>query len=84
MKKNNQLINYLFALIIIFLSFVNLYNIFNTPKVLGIATSGNENVKSKVLYWSEFLKNNPKYIPGYIEMKDFDKVNILDPNFLDE
>ncbi len=86
-KKNNKVVKikyreYLVYFFIIFLVLLSSFNVasYLTPKkqtVLGIVTSNDEGV-----FWYKFLKDNPDYIPGWIEINRPDKVANIDPNYL--
>jgi len=67
------------ALILILLSLVNLKNnTHSSNKVLGAEIY----VDTDILFWSNFLKNNPTYIPGWVELNNFEVVKQIDPNYI--
>jgi hypothetical protein len=79
-NKNIELL--LFSIFIIFIltfSLINLKNILSTQEVLGIETIENQEDS----FWSEFLNNNPNYVPGWIEIGQFEKASKIDPNYQD-
>jgi len=81
-KRRNLLIETLIfsiTVILLLLSIGNL-NSLGPKMVLGIQ---NENVESPDLeYWQNFLKENPDYIPGWIELNNSEKAREIDPNFI--
>jgi hypothetical protein len=80
MKNKKQVIKFAVVIIILFISAINLNFIFETKKVLGIQTVEPEN--NNISYWKEFIKSNPNYLPGYIQIGEIEKVKRLDPNYL--
>lgn len=64
--------------ILLFLTFLNIRNYFLPKTVLGIATS-EETSNSE--FWNEYLKSNPNYIPGWLEIGRADKAFEIDPNY---
>ena len=74
----SKLYTYLFVLIIIFLTSINIRNYFKPNKV---AVLGIETVNSEFIFWQEFLTEHPNYVPGWIEIGRGDKGYKIDPNF---
>lgn len=76
MKKN-----LLITALVIFILFLSAYNIksyFAPMKVLGVET---QSLRLEKEFWENFLKENPSYIPGWVELGRTDKVTEIDPNF---
>ena len=73
---------FIISLILLTLSFINIGNIFSHKKVLGIKTEETTAQQSAQKFWGNFLKNNPNYIPGLIEVGNFDKAKQIDPNYI--
>lgn len=48
----------------------------DSDRVLGIETE-----VTPPVFWYDFLKKNPNYIPGWIEIGRPDKVKNIDPNY---
>lgn len=71
-----KLIVYLGVLILLVLTALNIHNYLAPQVVLGAET---ENTATS--YWSDLLTKHPNYIPGWIEMGDFQKVRQIDPNY---
>ena len=81
-KKNiNEIAFYSSILILFLLSSLNLYIVFSSTKVLGTSTESLPK-ESKSSFWTSFLEKHPEYIPGWIELKNEDKVNKIDPNYI--
>ena len=76
-KVFNQLLVFVAALLVLLLSAVNIGSYQSPKKVLGAESQVNSDNK----FWEEFLVKNPDYIPGWIEIGRFDKVNEIDPNY---
>lgn len=68
-------------LFVLLLSSINIGNYLTPKKVLGAKISAIDNTD---FFWQDFLKQNPKYIPGWIEIGRLDKVTEIDPNYLIE
>lgn len=85
------------SLVILFslISF-NLNSLFNSKKVLGTSTeNANSDLKNQESFWQEFLKQNPNYLPGIVELAKIErklgfagyaeelllKVKEINPNF---
>jgi len=69
---------YTFLLFVLLLASININN-YLTPKkavVLGIETENKQEI-----FWNDFLKKNPNYIPGWIEIGRTDKTKEIDPNY---
>jgi hypothetical protein len=77
-KITFQVLMLIAVLIILFLSATNIRSYFTPVKVLGIESSE----ESDTLFWEKFLKNNPEYIPGWLEIGRIDKANEIDPNYI--
>jgi len=78
-KLNNALIQILLSVCIIFLltlTSANLNSYLTPKKVLGAEVEDNNEE-----FWIKFLAKNPNYIPGWIELKRYDKVKQIDPNY---
>lgn len=70
------------AIVLLLLSFLNIRNYYLPKKdVLGISTS---QIPSDNDFWNEYLKNNPNYVPGWLEIGRIDKALEIDPNYLVE
>lgn len=80
MKNKKQVASYTLVIIFLLLAVYNLNKVFEKKKVLGIETTTTE--VSNDIFWKEFLKSNPNYLPGYIELNEIEKVERLDPNFI--
>lgn len=81
-KKLNislQLLIYTATLFLLLLTALNLNNYFMPKKVLGLTADEDNGSEA---FWQDFLSKNPNYIPGWIELKRYDKVMQIDPNFL--
>ncbi len=76
--KNAQKELYLSVLVVIllFLSALNIFTYFKPRKVLGAKTQIDSNE-----FWKDFMTKNPEYLPGWIELGEFDKVAKIDPNY---
>jgi len=80
-KKRNdatKLIVYIITLLLLLLTSVNIHKIFKTEEVLGIET---KMIEDEEKFWKDFLTQNPDYIPGWIEIGDYEKVKQIDPNY---
>jgi len=66
------------AITLLLLSALNIQNFLAPREVLGIETE--ESVDEE--FWREFLVEHPNYIPGWIELGEWDKVKQIDPNYL--
>lgn len=64
--------------VLLFLTFLNIRNYYLPKTVLGIITS--EEVSNSE-FWDEYLKSNPNYIPGWLEIGRTDKALEIDPNY---
>jgi len=71
---------YVLAIFLLVLTSANLNNYFSTPKVLGTEVEDDNQEE----FWTDFLSKNPDYIPGWIELRRWDKVTGIDPNYLQE
>ncbi len=78
-RVSQDLLLYVVILFILFLTAINLDNFLTPKKVLGAAS--NEKVNEQE-FWESFLDKNPNYIPGFIETKQMDKANKIDPNYI--
>jgi hypothetical protein len=73
------LLVYLTILFLLLLTSFNIDNylkpkdqITREEKVLGASENG---------FWEDFMKENPGYIPGWVELGRVDKIMEIDPNF---
>jgi len=80
MKNKKQVINYIFIVILLLMSAINLNNYFKPKQVLGIRNEETE--ISTDIFWQDFSRKHPKYLPALIELGEISKVKKLDPNFL--
>jgi hypothetical protein len=72
------------AIAVLLLTAANLNQYFTNQKVLGIKTQLEEETKEiekDKEFWKIFLADNPSYIPGWIELGEFEKVKLIDPNY---
>ena len=77
--NNKQFIFFSVAiLVLLFFSFLNISNYYLTKPVLGAKTGTS---LSNDDFWKEYLKNNPNYVPGWLEIGRVDKAREIDPNF---
>jgi uncharacterized membrane protein YecN with MAPEG domain len=77
-KMATELFIVVVAISVLLLSAINISN-YQAPKmVLGAEIQ----VDSDDQFWTEFLSNNPNYIPGWIEIERMDKAREIDPNYL--
>lgn len=67
---------YTLVITLLLISIQNIKTYLQPKKVLGIATTNNYDI-----FWSKFLKQNPNYVPGWIETGREDIVKQIDPNF---
>lgn len=68
---------FLFLIIVVLTSVnIHVYLTHKNPKTLGVNTQ----VQSSNV-WVEFMKENPNYIPGWIELGRIDKALKIDPNY---
>ncbi len=66
-------------------SAVNISEYLNQDEVLGVETQIRypvEITSEEKVFWEEFLKKNPDYIPGWIELGRLDKAREIDPNYI--
>lgn len=77
-KGKNYLFIYIISFIILILTIVNLNNYINpiNTKVLGVEASNTDGI-----FWYNLLRENPDYIPGWIEIGRTDKIKLIDPNY---
>ncbi len=73
-----EILVYVFLLLIIILTTLNMQSFLSTPKTRVLAAETQEDSS----FWQEFLSQNPYYVPGWIETNRPDKVNEIDPNYL--
>lgn len=65
------------TILIILLSILNLEKSHKkVPNVLGAQTFDNNEE-----FWKGFLKKNPEYIDGWLELGEIEKVKEIDPNY---
>lgn len=76
-KVSRELFIFVATLLILLLSIINIENYQRPKKVLGIETQ----IVSNDTFWQDFLKENPNYIPGWIEIGRLDRVREIDPNY---
>jgi hypothetical protein len=72
-----QLLVFTIILLVLLLTSVNIENYLMPKKVLGVKSVAN----SDKVFWQDFLKKNPNYIPGWVEIGRMDKVKEIDPNY---
>ena len=78
-NSDNQFIILSIALLILLLlSSLNIKNYYLPKTVLGISTQ--EDISNNE-FWNEYLKNNPNYVPGWLEIGRVDKALEIDPNY---
>jgi hypothetical protein len=65
------------TLFLLLLTAVNISNYHSSKRVLGIETQES----SELIFWQDFLDDNPNYIPGWVEIGKIDKVETIDPNY---
>ncbi len=83
-KSSKELFVYAAILFILLLTAVNLGSFLKPEsKVLGVETDSTNlgQTNSEQIFWESFLKIHPKYIPGWIELGELDKVREIDPNY---
>lgn len=68
-------------LIIIVLSSINISIYTNSNKVLGLKTTSTSTL-SENDFWRGFLEKYPNYLPGHLEVGDFEKAAEIDPNYI--
>ncbi len=76
----NELSNYLFIFFTVFvllLSFINIKNITTKKEVKVLGTTVVDNTE----FWKDFLKENPTYRDGWVELNRMDIVKRIDPNY---
>ena len=76
-KAATQILAYVAALFVLLLTAINILNYQTTKKVLGVETEE----ENDVVFWQEYLKENPNYLPGWAEMGREDKIKEIDPNY---
>lgn len=64
---------------ILLLSAINL-NTYLKPDTNTVLAAETENVE--IVFWQNFLTNNPSYIPGWMDLGREDKVRSIDPNYI--
>lgn len=75
-----QLLIYISILTLLVLASLNIKHFVTPVTVLGI--SNNKAPEDRdIAFWTNFLKENPDYIPGWIELGRIDKVLEIDPNY---
>ena len=79
MSNKSQIIKFLFTLFILSLTVININKYLTPTQVLGIQI---ENVEDDSHFWEVFLKKNPNYLPGLVEIGEFEKVKKINPNFI--
>lgn len=80
-KVSKELFIIVSVLFVLYLTAINISSIFKPKtKVLGAETETGDRDR-ETLFWNEFLKTHPNYIPGWIEIGKMDKVREIDPNF---
>lgn len=77
-KNAFEIFIYLAILAILLLTSLNI-NSFLKPKqndVLGIETDNSDEI-----FWQDFVRRNPDYVPGWLELGREDKATEIDPNY---
>lgn len=69
---------YISIITLLLLSALNIENYLAPKEVLGIEIETGDRDRE---FWEIFLKQNPDYIPGWVELGRWDKVKQIDPNF---
>ena len=77
-KYQIKLLEYLFVILFLSLTFFNLNNYFSKKEVLGVSTENEVNIK-KIEYLDKLVQNNPSYLDGYLELVNLE---ISDSNYL--
>lgn len=83
-KGDAHLIFCLIATVVLMLALFNFNKYFEEQKVLGIKIEVDQQSEEQLKereFWESFLAENPNYIPGWIELGDFEKVKQIDPNY---
>lgn len=65
-------------LVLLLLASLNIKNYYLPKTVLGINT---QEVLSNNDFWNEYLKSNPNYVPGWLEIGRIDKALEIGPNY---
>ncbi len=73
-----KLLIYVLIVFLLFLSSINIENYLSPKKVLGAETkdTGEED------FWNDFMSKHPTYVPGWVELGRYEKVEEIDPNFI--
>jgi hypothetical protein len=71
---------YLLIVFLLLLTSININNYLAPKKVLGVEAQEQDAGK----FWQEFVKKNPDYAPGWVELGRVDKVKEIDPNFISD
>lgn len=77
---------YIFFLLIILLSLININSYLTHNNRVGFYMSGKKVLGAETkndagVFWYTFLQKNPNYIPGWIEIGRPDKAKAIDPNY---
>jgi hypothetical protein len=75
-QAETQLLIFTGVIFILFLTAINIERHLLPEKVLGTETQNRTEI-----FWESFLKENPNYIPGWIEIGRIDKAMEIDPNY---
>jgi len=76
-KAATQILAYVAALFVLLLTAINILNYQTPKKVLGVETEE----ENDIVFWQEYLKENPNYLPGWAEIGREDKIKEIDPNY---
>lgn len=91
-QKTVYLISGLFVFIVMLISLLNVNSIFTKPKMEVLGAT--DTVKEEIMFWEGFLKENPTYMTGWVELTKleiergnfdaarlyFDRAQTIDPN----
>ncbi len=76
-KAATQILAYVATLFVLLLTAINILNYQTPKKVLGVETEE----ENDIVFWQEYLKENPNYLPGWAEIGREDKIKEIDPNY---
>lgn len=87
MKKRKNALKelgfYIAVLVLLAVAAFNLTLYLSSKKVLGAHTNDLSATQApNQEFWISFLKKNPDYIPGQIEMGNLSAVKKIDPNYI--
>ncbi len=77
-RSHFKLILYVGVIFLLVLAASNINSYLEPQKVLGAEIEVKDN---DIDFWEAFLTKNPDYIPGWIELGDFEKIKQIDPNY---